>query len=307
LASSKTRARKLAREKAQRQLRRRAEQVRRRRQVEASAAIAVAVLLAIGGVLWSTGVFSSKPKKIPAATCLWTPANTQANANLTDTGLPPTSGEPRSGTDTMTINTNVGTITASLELSKAPCAASSFHFLAGKKFFDNTSCHRLTTSGIYVLQCGDPSGTGSGGPSYTFADEYLPSAPPVPTSTASGASPSATATGSTVTYKAGTLAMANSGADTNGSQFFIVYKDSVMQPNYTIIGEVTSGLDAVQNVANAGAVDAAGKSAADGRPKTAVTISSLTVALPGQQPSPTPAATPSATATTTSPSPSAKS
>src|SRR5262249_5740727 len=154
--------------------------------------------------------------------------------------------------------------------AKAPCSGASFKYLAGRNFFSNTNCHRLTTSGIFVLQCGDPKGTGSGGPAYSFADENLPkpgapasaSASPAASDSASpagsaSAAPSASAP-TTVTYARGTVAMANSGPDTNGSQFFIVYQDSQMQPNYSVIGTVTSGMDVVDKVAAAGAVDANG-------------------------------------------------
>ncbi len=107
----------------------------------------------------------------------------------------------------------------------------SFVYLAAKNYFSNTTCHRLTTSGIYVLQCGDPTGTGEGGPGYKFGDENLTGAK----------------------YTAGTVAMANSGADTNGSQFFLVYRNSLSLPaSYTPFGTIVSGLNIIQNVAKAG-------------------------------------------------------
>src|SRR6202020_1460505 len=104
-----------------------------------------------------------------------------------------------------TIHTNRGNIVINLRNSKAPCTVNSFVYLAARNYFSNTPCHRLTTSGIYVLQCGDPTGTGEGGPGYKFKDEDLTGAK----------------------YTAGTVAMANTGAaDSNGSQFFFVYKNS---------------------------------------------------------------------------------
>ena len=124
---------------------------------------------------------------------------------------------------------------------KAPYTTFSFEYLARKKYFDATKCHRLTTSGIYVLQCGDPTGTGSGGPGYQFQDENLTGA----------------------TYPAGTIAMANAGPGTNGSQFFIVYKDTQLPPSYTPWGKVTAGLDIVQGIAKAG-VAAAGRRRPEG-------------------------------------------
>ncbi len=157
----------------------------------------------------------------------------------------------------MTIKLNSGTITASLDEAKSPCAVASFSFLAGIKFFDGTTCSDLDTAGPYVLECGDPSGKGDGGPSYTFPDENLPTdfAPaPVPTP-----SPSAGTTPSVI-YPAGTLAMASSidqstgqvTPDSGGSQFLIVYKDSALPPNFSVFGKITGGLDVVQKVAAAG-------------------------------------------------------
>jgi peptidyl-prolyl cis-trans isomerase B (cyclophilin B) len=297
VASSKTRQRKLARAKVERQLVRRASKARRTRQVQAASAAGVVAVLAVVIGLWAGGVFSSKPAPPVTETCAWsTPADTSA---LTNVGKPPTSGEPRTGTEAMTLTTDQGTIAISLDLAKAPCAGSSFKYLAGKNFFNNTICHRLTTSGIFVLQCGDPKGTGSGGPAYTFADENLPapaaSAPPTAAASASAsasAAPSASAP-ATVTYARGTVAMANSGPDSNGSQFFIVYKDSQMQPNYSVIGTVTSGLDVVDKVAAGGAVDANGAATSDGKPKIAITVQTLAV---GTEPSATSAPQPSATA-----------
>src|SRR5439155_2204559 len=182
-----------------------------------------------------------------------------------DVGKPPTSGEPRTGTQTMTITTNLGVITATVDTAKAPCTAASLTYLASKKFYDNSPCHRLTTSGLYVLQCGDPSGTGSGGPTYELAEENLP-------------------TGKRPAYPAGVIAMAK-GNDpgTTSSQFFIVYKDTEIEPVYTVVGRVTAGLDIVQKVADAGiAKPTDPNNPNDGSPKTAVTIKSLTMSAADQ-------------------------
>ena len=112
------------------------------------------------------------------------------------------------------LTTSQGVVTLSLDSVKAPCTVNSFTSLAKQKYFDGTGCHRLTTRRIFVLQCGAPAATGLGGPGYTFGDENLTGA----------------------TYPAGTLAMANSGAGTNGSQFFLVYQDSPLPANYTPFG-----------------------------------------------------------------------
>ena len=151
----------------------------------------------------------------------------------------------------MTLATDRGDIVFEMDSAKAPCTANSLRSLAAAKYFDGTSCHRLTTEGIEVLQCGDPTGTGSGGPGYQFADENLEGA----------------------TYPRGTVAMANAGPGTNGSQFFLVYGDSKLPPQYTPFGRVTSGLEVLDEVAAAGSDDSNG--AGDGKPKLPVTITTL--------------------------------
>jgi peptidyl-prolyl cis-trans isomerase B (cyclophilin B) len=177
------------------------------------------------------------------------------------TGGPPARnvGKPLSGASTVaaytaTLNTSQGTVTLKLNAAKAPCTVNSFVFLAGKKYFDGTTCHRLTTAGIFVLQCGDPTATGSGGPGYQFADENLKGA----------------------AYPAGTVAMANAGPGTNGSQFFLVYKDTTLGPHYTPFGTIGSGLDVIAKIAAAGSDESNGPG--DGKPKLPANISHLTIA-----------------------------
>jgi peptidyl-prolyl cis-trans isomerase B (cyclophilin B) len=136
--------------------------------------------------------------------------------------LPPS--DPTS-VDSLRITTNRGDITTTLEPDAAPCTVSSFASLAEQGFYDDTKCHRLVPG--FVLQCGDPTATGSGGPGYSFADEL---------------------TGKE-TYPAGTLAMANSGPDTNGSQFFIVLAEAELPPSYTVFGTVdAAGLKVAQEI-----------------------------------------------------------
>ncbi|MDQ1748067.1 MAG: peptidyl-prolyl cis-trans isomerase [Frankiaceae bacterium] len=157
-------------------------------------------------------------------------------------------------TYTATIVTNQGTVVASLDGKNAPHTVNSFKFLADHHYFDKSPCHRLTTRGIFVLQCGDPTGQGTGGPGYTIPDENL-----------SGA-----------TYPAGTLAMANTGQPhTGGSQFFICYAATPLPPQYTPFGKVTSGLDVLLKIAKNGEDDANG--AGDGHPKQPVVIQTFTV------------------------------
>lgn len=137
---------------------------------------------------------------------------------------------------TLTLNTNCGVIRATLLTKRAPQTSTNISFLANSKFFDKTLCHRLTTEGIFVLQCGDPTAQGAGNPGswVGYKDENLPKA---------GAK----------NYPAGTLAMANSGPGTNGSQFFLVYADTQLGPDYTIFGRITQGLDILKKVAEVGA------------------------------------------------------
>ncbi len=158
------------------------------------------------------------------------------------------------------IRTNRGNIVIKLADGKASCTVNSFVYLASKNYFSNTKCHRLTTSGIYVLQCGDPTGTGSGGPGYRFANEVAGDA----------ATESAD-------FPAGTVAMAHSSqANSNGSQFFLVYSETRLPRDYTPFGTITSGLDVVRSVAKAG-VAANANGAGDGPPKESVIIESVTI------------------------------
>jgi peptidyl-prolyl cis-trans isomerase B (cyclophilin B) len=160
---------------------------------------------------------------------------------------------------TFTFVTNCGNIVVTTVGSKAPITLTQLSTLARGGYFNNSLCHRLTTKGLYVLQCGDPTATGGGGPSFTYRDENLP---------AEGLN----------NYPAGTVAMANSGpgvngAGTNGSQFFLVFADTTLGANYTIWGTVTQGLDIVKAIAKAG-VKGGG---ADGAPNQPIAINRVTV------------------------------
>jgi peptidyl-prolyl cis-trans isomerase B (cyclophilin B) len=161
------------------------------------------------------------------------------------------------------VETSEGNIGLQLDNAKAPCTVNSFASLAQQGYFDGTSCHRLTTTrDLSVLQCGDPTGTGTGGPGYQFANEYPTNQYPL----------SDPALETPVTYPRGTLAMANAGPGTNGSQFFLVYADSQLPPQYTAFGTIDeTGLATIDKIANAG-VDGAG---GDGKPATDVTIDSI--------------------------------
>jgi peptidyl-prolyl cis-trans isomerase B (cyclophilin B) len=164
---------------------------------------------------------------------------------------------------TLTLNTNCGPIRATLLTKRAPQTTTNISFLANSKYYNGTICHRLTTDGLYVLQCGDPTAQGAGSPGgWTgYKEENLPKV---------GAK----------NYPAGTLAMANSGPGTNGSQFFLVYADTQLGPNYTIFGRITSGLDLLKKIAEVGAykVESDGQAyyAPDGFPIQLVVIESAT-------------------------------
>jgi peptidyl-prolyl cis-trans isomerase B (cyclophilin B) len=132
-----------------------------------------------------------------------------------------------------TLITTQGAITFRALTDKAACTTYSFRFLAERFYYNLTHCHRLTTQRIFVLQCGDPTGTGSGGPGYSFNDENLTGA----------------------TYPAGTVAMANAGPNTNGSQFFFTTADTTLRPNYTPFGVVTRGMNVLAKIAAAGEDD----------------------------------------------------
>ncbi len=154
--------------------------------------------------------------------------------------------------------TNQGHIGLLLANNESPCTVNNFASLANKKFFDGTKCHRLTTT---LLQCGDPNGDGTGGPGYQFANEY-------PTDQYPPGDPAAQ---EPVTYPRGTIAMANSGPNTNGSQFFLVFKDTPLPPAYTIFGKIQQdGLATLDKIAKAGIAGGG----TDGPPATEVIIKS---------------------------------
>lgn len=164
-----------------------------------------------------------------------------------------------------TIVTNDGPVGVQLDNAKAPCTVNSFLSLARQGYFDDTPCHRLTTSqALGVLQCGDPTGKGTGGPGYRFPNEY-------PTNQYKLSDP---ALQQPLLYPRGTLAMANAGSGTNGSQFFLIYQDSQLPPTYTVFGTVdATGLATVDQIAAAGVQGGSD----DGKPATGVTIASVQV------------------------------
>jgi len=178
---------------------------------------------------------------------------------------PPRSGKVPTDPAEVSVSmlTDQGPIGLMLNNAQSPCTVNSFISLAAKDFFADTQCHRLTTSPMLsVLQCGDPAGDGTGGPGYEFDNEY-------PTDQYTLGDP---ASQQPVTYPRGTVAMANAGPGTNGSQFFLVYKDSMLPPQYTVFGKIQDdGLATLDKIAAAG-VQGGGQ---DGAPVTKVTVKSV--------------------------------
>jgi peptidyl-prolyl cis-trans isomerase B (cyclophilin B) len=285
LGGGKDRARRKARERYERQRQARLE---RQRKIRRRGGIGLVVLVIIGLVAGGIALFNGNPTKSqaaapkpstspsasasptapavaePARHCTYTKQGTAART----VSLPPATPDYKA-TYTATIHTNRGNIVINLLNSKATCTVNSFVHLADAGFWDQSQCHRLSTSGgLYMLQCGDPyakatanltcnssSKIGTGGPGYGFASENLTGA----------------------TYPAGTVAMANSGTpDSNGSQFFLVFNNTSLPAQYTPFGTISSGLDILQNVAKAG-TSCTYAGAGGGAPKDKVIIDSVTV------------------------------
>ncbi len=269
-----------AQRRLQRQLERRAEQTRRRRRNLLVVVTVLAVVLVGGAVSLVAGfggddgpdtteAATSSSSAAPEATaapavtnadgtvsCTYAP-DTSGNPNLTDAGTPPDpASTPASGTVRLLMSTDQGEIPLTLDRAEAPCAAASFTHLASQQFFDGSPCHRLVNQpGFGVLQCGDPTGTGSGGPTYRYAEEVTPE----------------------TTYPRGTIAMAKTAAPgTTGSQFFLCFVDTTLPPEYSVVGTVDEAGLAVLGTVAAGGIEGVGPEG-DGAPATPVTIQTMTV------------------------------
>ncbi|GAA4235280.1 peptidyl-prolyl cis-trans isomerase B (cyclophilin B) [Streptosporangium album] len=282
--SGKDRQKQLAREHYERQTQRRIDREAKAKR-NAIIGTSVATVVVIGGVIAATTLFGgndSSATATPAASS--SPAASPAE---TSTAAKPTAFDPASGTcgyapdtggapaknvgtppakvdttpKTMTLKTNQGDIVIAVSAKKTPCTVNSFAFLAEKGYFDGSKCHRLGSDQFPVLQCGDPLAKadgknqtdGQGGPGYRFVNENLEGAK----------------------YTRGVVAMANSGPDTNGSQFFIVYGNAPLQPDYTPFGTVTKGMEIIDKV-NKGGVITPG-SDGTGAPKETVEIKNVTM------------------------------
>ncbi|WP_411742586.1 peptidylprolyl isomerase [Rhodococcus sp. IEGM 1318] len=208
---------------------------------------------------------------VPAPSAATVDCSYPSAAGAAKTVNPPSStGVSTEGNVTVALTTTAGPIGMELNRAAAPCTVNSIVSLTEQKFFDDTPCHRLSTMpGLQILQCGDPSGKGTGGPGYQFANEY-------PTTTYAGNDP---ALSLPVVYPRGTLAMAHSSVpDSNGSQFFLVYEDSMLPPDYTVFGTIDdAGLATIEKIAADG--DDGGMGATGGgAPNTPITIETAVVA-----------------------------
>lgn len=269
--------RETAKRKLERQLNRRAEQEKRRRLITIGTTVVVVIALVVGVYYFNSGGDDTDPAaaanparpevQIPTelappperpeplpdpVSCEYRPSGEPAKPVQ-----PPADGEVSSeGTVQAEVETNVGTIPLTLDRSLAPCTVNSFVHLAEAKFYDDTACHRLGTEGLQMLQCGDPTGQGSGGPGYAFDDETFPE----------------------LQYGRGYLAMANSGADTNGSQFFMVFGEAPLPPKYTVFGTISAeGLKVIDDVARNGHDGAFETTAGGGHPNKEVKFEKVTV------------------------------
>jgi peptidyl-prolyl cis-trans isomerase B (cyclophilin B) len=281
VSSIKDRQRAAARARLEKEMAERAAIARKRRQRQAIIGSALAVVVIAGAAVWIFSAMkddkktpaasaSSAPAAVPAGqiACTWTPDPGTGGNKVKDVGTPPAT-VPNTGSAVLTFKTNLGDIKATMDRSKAPCTAASFQYLSTKKFYDNSKCHRLVNQAKFkVLQCGDPFATGkgwrktdgTGGPSYTMAEENLPTAQ------------------TTNPYPAGSIAMANTGQPgSTGAQFFICSEDTQLNPAYTLVGKITSGLDIVKSVVKAGDDGAFNPQPGGGHPKKEVIIESSSV------------------------------
>ncbi|MGN0125659.1 MAG: peptidylprolyl isomerase [Rhodococcus sp. (in: high G+C Gram-positive bacteria)] len=286
---SNAQRRQAAKRKLERQLERRAERERKRRRMTiALSALGVIVVVGAGVALWAVdrgddtateaasndtsgsemeyaALPEGRSEPLPETVNCSYPADGREPSKPAEP--PRTEGIRTTGegnTDiSVSVETSQGNIGLILHNDDSPCTVNSFLSLASQNFFDETACHRLTTSpSLQVLQCGDPSGSGSGGPGYQFANEF-------PTDQFAADDPAAQ---EPMTYPRGTLAMANAGPDTNGSQFFLVYGDSVLPPQYTVFGTIDeTGLATLDKIAAAGVAGGA----ADGAPALETTLTSV--------------------------------
>lgn len=295
MATGKDRQKQLAREHYERQTQRRLEREQHARR-NAVIGSTVGVVVVVGGIVAAVALLGGgdpqpdaaaspsasasaqdtaapdasaaagpKPYDAKAGTCDYVADPTGGAAK--DVGMPPKKVSLKPATKTMTLKTGLGDIVVKLDNAKAPCTVNSLEFLAGKNYYDGSKCHRLGSDQFPMLQCGDPTAKadgksqtdGQGGPGYVMAEENLQGA----------------------TYKRGVMAMAKTQAPgTTGSQFFLVYGDIGLTPDYTPVGTITKGLDILDKVNKAGVIADSGGDGT-GAPKEAVEIKDVTIADKG--------------------------
>jgi peptidyl-prolyl cis-trans isomerase B (cyclophilin B) len=282
--------REAAKRKLERQLAHRAARAKRRKIVGAGVVVGVALVVAgvvVTVVLSNRGSGTTNAAASPSATppsptqisipiqrapmpqrpqplanpvtCTFAPDTTSPAAKPVNP--PPNGSVPSTGTVAVTLKTTAGDIPLTLDRALAPCAVDSFISLAKQGFYTNTSCHRLGTSGLQMLQCGDPKGNGTGGPGYTIADENFPQ----------------------LTYGRGILAMAKTSApNSGGSQFFMVYGNAQLPPNYSVFGSISdAGLQVLDKVARAGVDPASAAQSSDGTGTPAMPVKFTAVTVQG--------------------------
>ncbi|MFI6175479.1 peptidylprolyl isomerase [Nonomuraea sp. NPDC051191] len=287
VATGKDRQKQLAREHYERQMQRRIEREQKAKRT-AIIGSTVGVVVVVGGIVAAVALLGGgdskteaaaspsasapqdtasaaadkgpKPYDAAAGTCDY--VKEAAGGQVKDVGMPPAKVKTEPAKRTMTLDTNLGAIVVELDNAKAPCTTNSLAFLASKKFYDGSKCHRLGSDKFPMLQCGDPtakadgkSQDGAGGPGYVMAEENLQGA----------------------AYKRGTVAMAKTSAPgSTGSQFFLVYGDLGLTPDYTPVGTITKGLDILDKVNKAGIIADMGDGT--GAPKQTLEIKDVTIA-----------------------------
>ncbi|MEV4804616.1 peptidylprolyl isomerase [Nonomuraea sp. NPDC049421] len=286
MATGKDRQKQLAREHYERQMQRRIEREQKAKRTAIIGSTA-GVVVVVGGIVAAVALLGGNdpgteaaaspsataaetapasentgPKPYDAATGTCDYVKDTSGGQVKDVGMPPAKVTTEPATKKMTIDTNLGEIVVELNNAKAPCTTNSLEFLAEKKYYDGSKCHRLGSEKFPMLQCGDPtakadgkSQDGSGGPGYVMAEENLQGAQ----------------------YKRGVMAMAKTSAPgSTGSQFFLVYGDIGLTPDYTPVGTITKGLDILDKVNKAGVIADAGDGT--GAPKQTVEIKDVTIA-----------------------------
>ncbi|WP_328814021.1 peptidylprolyl isomerase [Nonomuraea cypriaca] len=286
MSTGKDRQKQLAREHYERQMQRRLEREQKTKRT-AIIGSTVGVVIVVGGIVTAIALLgggdaqtdaaasptasaqdtasappSTGPKPYDAATGTCDYVADTSGGQVKDVGMPPKKAETKPAKKTMTFETNLGDIVVELDNAKAPCTTNSLEHLAKKKYYDGSKCHRLGSAQFPMLQCGDPtakadgkSQDGSGGPGYVMAEENLEGAK----------------------YTRGVMAMAKTSAPgSTGSQFFLVYGDIGLTPDYTPVGTITKGLDILDKVNKAGVIADMGDGT--GAPKQTVEIKDVTIA-----------------------------